>query len=330
MGRQSRRELLTRVAPRDELVNVPEFEAEAKRVLPADVFRQLSGSDREAFERMTFRPRMMVPCLDLNLGLDLVGVPLFAPILVGPVSDQRRFHPDGELATVRGASAGKAAVVVSSRSSHPVQAIAAAATTPLIFQTFAGDGPAKIRSQAQDAERAGCKAILITMDAPDAGGGRAARRDWGAVEALRSAVAVPVIVKGVMTAGDASAAVSRGAQGLVVSNYGRTTTPGQPAPLDAVAPIVAAAGPQVPVLVDGGVCRGSDVMKALASGARAVLVARPVMWGLAAYGADGVQAVIELLQTELARVMGCCGTPNLGAITRTVVRVHAAVSPPAV
>ena len=174
MARQTRRELLTRVAPRDELVNVPEFEAEAERVLPADVFRLLSGSDREAFERITFRPRMMVSCLDLNLALDLVGVPLFAPILVGPVSDQRRFHPDGELATVRGASAGKAAVVVSSRSSHPVQAIAAAATTPLIFQTFAGDGAAKIRSQAQDAERAGCKAILITMDAPDAAA--AARR----------------------------------------------------------------------------------------------------------------------------------------------------------
>ncbi len=89
-------------------------------------------------------------------------------------------------------------------------------------------------------------------------------------------------------------------------------------------------GPQVPVLVDGDVRRGSDVMKALAAGARAVLVARPVMWGLAAYGADGVQAVVELLQTELARVMGCCGTPNLGTITRSVVRVHAAVSPPAV
>ena len=255
-------------------------------------------------------------------------MPLFAPILVGPVSDQRRFHPDGELATVRGASAGKAAVVVSSRSSQPLTAIAAAATTPLIFQAFAGDGAAKIRSQAQDAERAGCKAILIAMADPDASG-RPARLDWGVVDALRSAVSVPVIVKGVTTPGEASTAVSRGARALVVSNYGRTTTPEHPAPLVAVAPIVDAVGPQVPVLVDGDIRRGSDVMKALASGARAVLVARPVMWGLAAYGADGVQTVVELLQTELARVMGCCGTPNLGTITRAVVRVHAA-SPPAV
>jgi 4-hydroxymandelate oxidase len=327
MARQTRRELLQRVAPRDELVNVPEFEAEAQRALPADVFRLLSGSERSAFERITFRPRMMVNCLDLNLGLDLLGVPLFAPILVGPVSDQRRFHPDGELATVRGASAGQAAVVVSSRSSQPLPAIAAAATTPLIFQTYAGDATAMIRSQALDAERAGCKAILITMASPGAGG-RPARLDWGVVDALRSAVSVPVIVKGVTSAGEASIAVSRGAQGLVVSAYERTTTPEQPAPLLAVAPIVEAVGARVPVLVDGDIRRGSDVMKALAFGARAVLVARPVMWGLAAYGADGVQAVVELLQTELARVMGCCGTPNLGAITRAVVRVHSALPPP--
>ncbi len=320
----TRREWLTRVAPRTELVNVPEFEAEAERVLPADLFRQVSGGDRAAFERITFRPRMMVNCVDLNLSLDLAGVPLFAPIIVGPVSDQRRFHADGELATVRGASAAKAAVVVSSRSSHSVQAMAAQATTPLVFQVFGEDGATKVRSQAQDAERAGCKAILLTIGAPVPGARRSARVDWAVVDALRGAVSVPVMVKGIMTALDATAAVSHGAQGIVVSNYGRPAAPGQPAPLDAVAPIVDAVGAQVPVLLDGGIRRGSDVMKALASGARAVLVARPVMWGLAAYGADGVQSVVELLQTELGRVMGCCGTPNLAAITRRVMTIHAA------
>jgi 4-hydroxymandelate oxidase len=328
MARQTRRELLTRVAPRDELVNVPEFEAEAERVLPADVIRLIAGGDRATFERITFRPRMMVNCVDLNLSVDLFGVSLFAPILVGPVSEHGRFHAEGELATVRGAAAGKAAVV-SSRSSHPVAAIAAAASTPLFFQTFAADGSDKVRSQAQDAERAGCKAILVTIDGPAAGGRRPARPDWGAVEAARGAVSLPIVVKGVMTAQDAAAAVARGAQGLVVSNYGRVGTPGHASPLEAVTAIVAAVGPQIPVLVDGGIRRGSDVMKALASGARAVLVARPAMWGLAAYGADGVQAVVELLQTELARVMGCCGTPNLGAITRRAIRVDGAVAPPA-
>jgi 4-hydroxymandelate oxidase len=328
MAVQTRRELLTRVAPRDELVNVPEFEAEAERALPADVFRGIAGGDRAAFERITFRPRMMVNCLDLDLSLDVCGIPLFAPILIGPVADQRRFHADGELVTVRGAAAGKAAVVVSSRSSHPLQAIAAvSATTPLLFQIFAADGAARIRSQARDAEAAGCKAILVTIDAPDASGRRPSRLDWSAVDTLRGAVALPVIVKGVMTAAEATAAVARGARGVVVSNYGRPSAAGQLPPLEAVASIVQAVGPQVPVLLDGGVRRGSDVMKALASGARAVLVARPVMWGLAAYGADGVQTVIELLQTELARVMGCCGTPTLPSITAGHVRVHAAVPP---
>ena len=323
MAQQTRREWLARVAPRAELVNVPEFEVEAERVLPADLFRLVSGGERAAFERITFRPRMMVNCVELNLSLDLAGMPLFAPIVVGPVADQRRFHPDGELATVRGAAAAKAAVVVSSRSSHSLQAMAAQATTPLVFQVFGEDGATKIRSQAQDAERAGCRAILLTVGTPMAGARRSARVDWAAVDALRGGVSVPVLVKGVMTALDATTAVSHGAQGLVVSNYGRAVAPAQPAPLDAVAPIVAAVGPQVPVLLDGGIRRGSDVMKALAAGARAVLVARPVMWGLAAYGADGVQAVVELLQTELGRVMGCCGTPNLAAITRRVMTIHA-------
>jgi len=327
MARQTRREWLARVAPRTELVNVLEFEDEAARLLPANLARALSGGDRSAFERMTFRPRMMVNCLDLNLSLDLAGIPLFAPIIVGPVADQRRFHADGELATVRGASAARAAVVVSSRSSHGVQSLVAQATTPLMFQVFSEDGATKIRSQALEAERAGCKAVLLTVGVPSAGARRSARIDWTTVDALRGAVSVPVMVKGVMTARDAATAVTHGAQGLVVSNYGRPAAAAQLAPPDVLPAIVDAVGAAVPVLLDGGVGRGTDVMKALALGARAVLVARPVMWGLAAYGAEGVQSVLELLQTELGRVMGCCGTPGLSDITRRVVTVHAPPPP---
>lgn len=321
-GQPTRRDFLTRVAPRDELVNVLEFEAEAARVLSTDLARIISGSDRAAFDRVTFRPRMMVPCVDLNLSVSLFGQTLFAPIVVGPVSDQRRFHPDGELATARGASAGKAAVVVSSRASQPIEAVAAASTTPLLFQVFAADDAADNRAKAQAAERAGCKAVMLTVGTTDGTSRGPGRLDVTQLETLRAAVSVPVAVKGVLTAADALLAVKRGAQGLVVSSYGRPEAAGQPAPLDAVAPVVDAVGPDVPVLADGGFRRGTDIMKALACGARAVLVARPAMWGLAAYGAEGVQAVVELLQTELGRVMGCCGTPHLAAINRAVVKVH--------
>lgn len=320
---QTRREFLNAVAPRDELVNVLEFEAEAARKLGPDAARAIAGSDRAAFDRITFRPRMMVNCMNLDLSVELFGTTLFAPILVGPVADQQRFHADGELASMRGAVAGKAAVVVSSRTSQPLEAVAAAAgTAPWLFQVFASDALADTRAKALAAAKAGAAAIVLTSGETASSATRAARTDWSQLEALRAAVSVPVVAKGVMTPADATQAVKRGAQGLVVSSYGRAEAAGRQAPLDVIASVVDVVGSGVPVLADGGFRRGTDIMKALAFGARAVMIARPVMWGLAAYGADGVQTVVELLQTELARVMGCCGTPNLGAISSAVVKVH--------
>jgi isopentenyl diphosphate isomerase/L-lactate dehydrogenase-like FMN-dependent dehydrogenase len=316
-----------RVTPRHELVNTLEFEAEAERVLAADVFRGVSGSDRPPFERITFRPRLMVNCVDLDLTTAVAGQTLFAPIIVAPVADQRQYHAEAELATVRGATAAKAAVVVSARSSVPVESLAKESKTPLFFQVFAADDAARNLSRAETAVQAGCRAIAVTVGATEKGSRPAGRADWQAVEAMRRAVAVPVIVKGVMTVDDARTSIKTGAEVIVVSSYGHAGASGRPAPLDVLAEVVEAVDGRATVLVDGGFRRGTDIMKALALGARAVLVGRPVMWALAAYGADGVQAVIELLQTELGRVMGCCGTPNLAAITRAHVKVHARVSP---
>jgi len=312
-----------RLTPSDELVNVLEFEAEAQRVLAADVFRGVSGSDRPPFERVTFRPRLMVNCVDLDLTTEVAGQKLFAPIIVAPIADPRLFHPEGELATIRGASAAKAAVVVSSKSSTPVELLAKEATTSLFYQVFAADDTARDVSRAQAAVQAGCKAVTVTIGSTDRGARPVGRSDWQAVEAMRRAVTVPIVVKGVMTVDDAKTATKTGAQALVVSSYGVAGAPGRPAPLDVLADIVDAVEGRGEILVDGGFRRGSDIMKALALGARAVLVGRPVMWGLAAYGADGVQAVLEMLQTELGRVMGCCGTPSLAAMSRAHVKVHA-------
>jgi isopentenyl diphosphate isomerase/L-lactate dehydrogenase-like FMN-dependent dehydrogenase len=316
-----------RLTPRDELVNTLEFEPEAQRALGADVFRAISGSDRPPFERITFRPRLMVNCVDLDLTTEVAGQRLFAPIIVAPIAEQRQYHAEGELATVRGASAAKAAVVVSARSSTPIESLAKLATTPLFYQVFAADEAARNASRAQAAVQAGCQAVVVTVGSTDRGARPPGRADWQAVEAMRRAVTVPVIAKGVMTADDARTAMKSGAQAIVVSNYGHAGAPGRPAPLDGLAEVVDAVEGRAAVMVDGGFRRGTDIMKALALGARAVLVGRPVMWGLAAYGADGVQTVVELLQTELGRVMGCCGTPNLAAITRAHVKVHAPVPP---
>jgi len=312
-----------RLTPLDELVNTPEFEAEAERSLPTDAYRSISGSDRAPFERITFRPRLMVNCVNLDLTTEVAGQKLFAPIIVAPVADQRQFHPDGELATIRGASAAKAAVIVSARSSLPFQLLAKEAATPLMYQVFAADDSARSAARAQAAVHVGCTAIVVTAGSTDKPARPLVRSDWQAIDAIRRGVTGPLLVKGITTPDDARTAIKAGAQAIVVSSYGYGGAQGRPAPLAVLADVADAVDGRANVLVDGGFRRGTDIMKALALGAHAVLIGRPVMWGLAAYGADGVQAVLEMLQTELGRVMGCCGTPNLAAITRTHVRVHA-------
>lgn len=303
-----------RLPPSGELVNVPEFEAVAEQAASPAAFRKIAGGDRSAFDRMTFRQRLMVDASQLDLTTELLGSSMFAPMLIGPVSGQRDYHPDGELETVRGAAGAKAVMVVSSESSVGVAAIAREARVPLWFQTYA-DGQ---QAQVTEALEAGVTALCITVRRPSRA---TAPIDWPAVDRLGRGVGVPVIVKGIMTTDDARAAIDHGAAGIVVSNHGADTLGGRPSPID-VLPTIADATGDLPLLIDGSFRRGTDILKALALGARAVLLARPVMWGLAAYGAAGVQAVFELLQNELARSMAASGRPTIEMIDRALVKIH--------
>ena len=320
-GQELMKEPPGRIAPRQDLVNVLEFEDMAARKLPPQVYSSIAGGDRSFFERMTFRPRMNVPTTDLDLSVDLFGK-MFAPILVGPMAHQQNFHPDGELAMVRGASAAKAVMVVSSDSSQPIEKIAAESKTDLWFQIDSGSDAAAAHSRIQQAVKSGCKAVCITVGAPSSAGAKNPTLNWSVIDQIRQGISVPIVIKGIMSPQEADAAVKKGVQGIVVSNYGGLLTPGLAPPMEMLPPIIEAVGGKVPVLIDGSFRRGSDILKALAFGAKAVLVGRPVVWGLAAYGADGVQSVLEMLQTELARVMCMCGNPNLKSIPRTVVKVH--------
>jgi len=165
--------------------------------------------------------------------------------------------------------------------------------------------------------------VIVTVNATANGTPAKAQIDWTAVDAVVKATSLPVIVKGITRPQDAKEAVAHGAKGVVVSNYRGGNAAQLPGTLLLVAPVVQAVGDQVPVLVDGSFRRGTDIVKALALGAKGVLIGRPVMWGLAAYGADGVQGVVEMLQTELARYMCMCGRPSLAAVDSSLVRVHA-------
>ena len=175
-AQRPRTETGVRLAPRDQLVNVLEYEEQAARVLAGDAYAAIAGGDRSAFDRITLRPRMMVPVLDLDLSLTLFGQTLFAPILVAPIAQQARFHADGERATVAGASAASAVTVVSSHSSVPLADLTPRHGQAVWYQVFAQDPSAGAR--IQDAVKAGCRAICVTLGAPPvAKGARSPRFD---------------------------------------------------------------------------------------------------------------------------------------------------------
>ena len=307
-----------RLAPVLELVNVPEFEEQARLVLAPARFEAISGGHRTSFDRMTFRQRLMVYAMDLDLTTRLYGYDMFAPIIVGPVGNQSDIHPEGELATARGASAGKAVMVATRQSSHPIEEIVAASDEPVWYQLYADSG--SLGDDAARAVDAGCRAVCVTVGVSSSDH-RPTSTDWDAVAGLAEAVDVPVVVKGIMSVDAAETALAAGAQGLVVSNHGGLVDRGTGTLAIDVLPAVAdAVAGRVPVLVDGSFRRGTDVLKGLALGATAVMVARPPMWGLAAYGAEGVQTVVEILQTELARNMAASGRPTIAMIDRELVR----------
>jgi 4-hydroxymandelate oxidase len=308
-----------RVAPVEELVNAFEFEAMAQRKLDSGAFAEIAGSDRKPFDRITFRPRLMVNTTKLDLTADLFGLKMFAPVLIGPLSEQKRFHPDGELAMARGASAAKAVMVIATRSSCAFDQIAAQLKGNFWYQVYPEPDASAVRERAQQAITSGCKAVCLTLGVPDQ---PPVVWDWSAIDRFRQGLKVPLILKGIMRADEARTAIQNGVQGILISNYAGRSVNGLASPMETLPAIADAVGGKAPILIDGGFRRGSDVLKALAFGARAVLVGRPTLWGLAAYGAVGVQSVMELMQTELARDMAMCGAANLQSINRSVVKIH--------
>jgi 4-hydroxymandelate oxidase len=277
----------------------------------------------------------MVNTLELDLSTGLFGTTMFAPILVGPASHQKRYHPEGELAVARGATAAKALMVVAGRASFPIEEIAAQAKSSFWYQVHPEPDVSVVVNRVQQAVKAGCKAVCVTVGAPyelaRAGGARGVSQvplmgnpalDWTYIDRLRQEISVPLLLKGIMSVEEAQAAAEKGVAGIVISNHGERHLTGLAHPMSVLPAIADAVGAKLPILIDGGFRRGSDVLKALALGARAVLVARPPLWGLAAYGAEGVQSVLELLQTELAADMAMIGAVNPNAIVRDMVKIH--------
>jgi isopentenyl diphosphate isomerase/L-lactate dehydrogenase-like FMN-dependent dehydrogenase len=287
----------------------------------------------------------------------VLGTQLELPVVVAPVAYQELYDPDGECATARGAAAAGAGIGVSTFTCRTHEEIAAAAPGLMQWcQLYVFQDRGVTREHLAGAAAAGCSAIVLTVDTPllaqrerdvrvgfeipaalplpyarDAIGGEAqnpadqfalldASFSWRDLEWVASEGGLPVILKGIVTAEDATLAVERGAAAVVVSNHGGRQLDGVPATLDSLPEVAEVVDGRVEVYLDGGIRRGTDAAKALALGARAVLAGRAPMFGLAAAGEDGVRHVLDLLREELAMTLALLGCSAPGQLTSTHVR----------
>ena len=309
-----------------------------------------------AWRRLRVRPRMLRDVTAIDTSTTVLGDRIAAPLMVAPTGRHKLFHPDGERATARGAAAAGVPYVMATTSTVTIEEVAAERTSaPQWLQLYLPRERAVTEGLVDRIAAAGFRAVVLTVDQPVYGASpRAARASlapsadiravnlpgqpvaahgygaahsgsvtfpatWRDLEWLVGRSAVPVVVKGILRADDALRCVEAGAKGVIVSNHGGRHLDAAVATADALPEIAAAVADKAEVYVDGGIRRGTDIVKALALGARAVMVGRPAVWGLALEGANGVHAVFDHLRAELLRTMALCGLARLSEITRDLV-----------
>ncbi|BCL79368.1 alpha-hydroxy-acid oxidizing enzyme [Ktedonobacteria bacterium brp13] len=341
-----------------EPINVFDYETLAKeRMNPAYWDYYAGGSDDEVtlrdnqrdFARIRLRPRMLVDVRQCNTSTSVQGLPISMPILVAPTAMHCLAHSEGECATAQGAGAVDTLMIASTSATRTLEEIAQAASGPLWFQLYIYYSLDVAAGLVRRAERAGYQAIVLTVDLPAMGNRERSRRHgvpmpppplvranfvgigqedigqvavtWETIDWLRTITSLPVLIKGILTAEDAQLAIAHGVSGIIVSNHGGRQLDGVVTSIEALPEIVEAVAGRCEVYMDGGIRRGTDIFKALALGARAVLVGRPIIWGLAADGARGVQQVLSILHTELELAMKLAGCPTLASINHTFLKL---------
>jgi 4-hydroxymandelate oxidase len=309
-----------------------------------------------AWRRLRLRPRMLRDITAIDTGASVLGERLAMPLMVAPTGRHRLFHPEGERATARGAATAGVPYVMATASTVSIEEVAAERrSAPQWFQLYLPPERSVTEGLLDRVAAAGFRAIVLTVDQPVYGSSpRSARTPlapssdiravnlpgqpvaahsygaahsgtvtypatWRDLEWLVARSPIDVLVKGVLRADDALRCVNLGAKAIIVSNHGGRHLDATVSTADALPGIAAAVGSRAEVYVDGGIRRGTDIVKALALGARAVLIGRPCVWGLATGGADGVRDVFTHLGAELARTMALCGVAKLDEVTRDLV-----------
>jgi len=309
-----------------------------------------------AWRRLRLRPRMLRDITAIDTSASVLGERLAMPLMVAPTGRHRLFHPEGERATARGAAAAGVPYVLATAATVSIEDVAAERlSAPQWFQLYLPPERSVTEGLIDRVAAAGFRAIVLTVDQPVYGASpRSARTPlapspdiravnlpgqpvaahsygaahsgtvtfpatWRDLEWLVERSPIDVLVKGVLRADDALRCVNLGAKAIIVSNHGGRHLDATIATADALPAIAAAVGAAAEVYVDGGIRRGTDIIKALALGARAVLIGRPAVWGLATGGAEGVRDVFMHLRAELARTMALCGVAKLDEVTRDLV-----------
>lgn len=370
----------------DQAFDVMDFEPAARKILPPAHFGYLSTgvdddgtvrANREGYSRIQIRARRLVDVENTDMSVNLFGTKWNSPIVLSPVSAQKAFHPEGEVAVARAARAKGHLMMLSTVATSSIEDVTAAAGTPVWQQLYPTNVWEVSGAIVKRAEAAGSPAIVLTVDLqegsnretlfrsqlvdkrecsachqsaytgfargrPRAGTGGfaayAARKpmlngldlsnvtavqppnmNWDFVKRLRDTVTVKLLIKGIVTREDAQLAVEHGVDGLMVSNHGGRAEETLRPTIESLPEVIEGVSGKIPVIVDGGIRRGTDVFKALAFGASAVGIGRPHAWGLAAFGQPGVEAVLEILRRELRTIMRQAGTISVNKITRNYV-----------
>ena len=350
----------SRIPSIDELIDVFDVEALAYEKLPRSAYNSTAYGaageftlrrNREVFKWIELIPKGVVNVSSIDTTTEILGTRMNFPIMVAPTAGHTALHPSGEAGTHAGCTAAaETPMIVSHVASMPIEEIAASASGPIWVQLYPSPDIEANREPIEKAQAAGARAVVVTGDQEAAFyeralhdrnlAGRRSRRarrprrdlnryripvkrlwyEWKLFDQLRSFIDVPMLAKGVLIAEDARRCIEHGLDGIVVSNHGGRALDYSPSSLEVLPEIIDIVARRVPVLIDSGFRRGSDILKALAFGASAVCLGRVPRWGLGAFGPPGVQRILEIVQAELVMAMAHSGRPTLASIDRSLVR----------
>jgi len=351
-------------------INISEFELLAKEKLPQHAYDYFSSGANdeitlkencEAYKRIYLKYRVLVDVSKRDLVTEVLGQKISMPVMIAPTAYQKMAHVNGELAVAMAAGEAGTIMILSTLSNYDVEEVVKSSNGNIWFQLYVFKDREVTEDLIKRVEAAGCKAIVLTVDAPVLG-----KRDrdlrnnvklpdefslknleplfkekyseknasgiaghfanyldpslsWKDIEWLKSITKLPILIKGISCKEDALLAIQYGAAGIIVSNHGGRQLDTCRATINVLSEIVDTVGCKTEIFIDGGIRRGSDVLKAIALGAKAVLIGRPVLWGLAVDGENGVRSVLEIIRNELDTSMALCGCDSVKKISKDLI-----------